>query len=187
VNDPTPPPAEPADPAEPAPTRPRTARLWVAAAVVGALVVGLAAGIGARPATPEPVVKTKLIEVPAEISDEQHDALIKQGYDQAMAETAAAKQAATDAAAAQAEADAAAAAARGVGPGILVVGTDIQPGLYRTEAGADILDSCYWARLSSLSGDFDSIITNGNATGTTTVEVKASDVAFETTCTWQPA
>jgi len=172
------------------PQKPKTSRprnIITGLAISAAIVVAFAAGVGARPADKAALTTTKLIEVPAEISDEQHDALIKQGYDQAIAQQDAAEQAAADAAAAQAEADAAAAAARGVGPGVLVVGSDIQPGLYRTEAGADIFDSCYWARLSSLSGDFDSIIANGNATGTTTVEVKASDAAFETACEWQPA
>jgi hypothetical protein len=55
----------------------------------------------------------------------------------------------------QAQTDEQAAAEVRVGPGTLMVGTDIQPGLYRTEAGTDIMDSVYWARLSSLSGDFD--------------------------------
>lgn len=62
------------------------------------------------------------------------------------------------------------------GDGTYVVGTDIQPGTY-TSGG----DYCYWARLKDLDGSFDSIITNHASAGRTTVNIKRSDAAFETT------
>jgi hypothetical protein len=69
-----------------------------------------------------------------------------------------------------------------VRPGTYMVGADIQPGLYQGFAGFDIMDSCYWTRLSNLSGDFDAIIANDNAVGQFYVEILPSDVAFETKC-----
>lgn len=71
------------------------------------------------------------------------------------------------------------------GDGTYVVGVDIQPGTYRTEAG----DRCYWARLSGLGGNLEDIIANDLPTGPTLVEISASDAAFETQgCgTWQRA
>ena len=69
-----------------------------------------------------------------------------------------------------------------IGPGMYLVGHDISPGTYRGKAGVDVLDSCYWARLSGLSGDFDDVIANDNATGSYFVTVHASDVALKTAC-----
>ena len=63
------------------------------------------------------------------------------------------------------------------GPGIFLVGEDIEAGTYRING-----DDCYWARLSGVSGD-DDIITNGFAEGPYILEIKSSDVAFETSCT----
>lgn len=70
-------------------------------------------------------------------------------------------------------------------PGTYLVGKDIQPGLYSGQAGADILESCYWARLNSLSGELGAIIANDNAMGPYYVEVAASDFALETHCELQ--
>jgi hypothetical protein len=64
----------------------------------------------------------------------------------------------------------------GFGSGQQIVGSDVQPGVYIT-AGADGIN-CYWQRLSGLSGDFDEIITNGNAEGQVIVEISPTDVAF---------
>ncbi len=92
-------------------------------------------------------------------------------------------QAAADAEAqAQAEAE-----ATSFGPGVHVVGTDIQPGTYRTDGpGGGQFDLCYWARLRGLSGEFDDLITNGIPEGPATVEIAESDVAFETSgCRWE--
>ena len=58
------------------------------------------------------------------------------------------------------------------------VGTDIQPGLYRTVPEAE--GFCYWERLSGLDGTFDSIIANDNMGGPGYVEIMETDVAFAT-------
>jgi len=67
-------------------------------------------------------------------------------------------------------------------PGMYLVGVDIQPGTYRGQAGADILDSCYWARLRDVRGGFDGIIANDNASGQYYVEVQQGDFALATAC-----
>lgn len=67
-------------------------------------------------------------------------------------------------------------------PGTYLVGIDIAPGTYRGEAGEDFLESCYWERLSGLSGSFGDLIANDNANGQFYVEVRASDYAFSTDC-----
>lgn len=72
--------------------------------------------------------------------------------------------------------------------GTYVVGEEIQPGTYKT-AGPDansMVPLCYWARLSNLEGDLDSIIANDNIQGQTTIVIKASDKAirFDNGCTW---
>jgi hypothetical protein len=60
------------------------------------------------------------------------------------------------------------------GDGILLVGEDVQPGVYLNER-----NGCYWARLSEPSGSFDAIIANGNVSDRTIVEIIAGDEAFE--------
>jgi hypothetical protein len=92
------------------------------------------------------------------------------------------------------QAPAAAAPAAASGPlttfssGTYEVGTgdgQVASGKYKTAGpGADSYGSCYWARLKNTDGDFDSIITNGNAEGPTTVTISKTDGAFETRCTW---
>jgi len=67
-------------------------------------------------------------------------------------------------------------------PGTYIIGRDIQPGTFQGQAGEEILDSCYWVRLSDLSGEFDSIIANDNAVGQFYVEVSENDFAFNTGC-----
>jgi hypothetical protein len=71
-----------------------------------------------------------------------------------------------------------------------VVGTDIQPGQYKTNGpppenkiGNSTLP-CSWARLSSLNTN--DIIDAGLASGPTTIQVQASDKALQTQggCTW---
>jgi len=59
--------------------------------------------------------------------------------------------------------------------GTHLVGTDIQPGTYRSSAG----DSCYWERLSGLGGSVSDIIANGNPDGQAIVTISATDAAFE--------
>jgi hypothetical protein len=60
------------------------------------------------------------------------------------------------------------------GNGTFIVGVDIKPGTYRVNAGG----SCYWERLRGFTGDFDAIITNGNTSGSTIVEIAPSDAGF---------
>lgn len=61
------------------------------------------------------------------------------------------------------------------GNGVHVVGEDIEAGTWRTEGGSN----CYWARLSGMSGDFGDLIANGLPDGPATVEIRSSDVGFE--------
>jgi hypothetical protein len=58
--------------------------------------------------------------------------------------------------------------------GIWLVGKDIQPGIYRSSADA----SCYWARLSNTSGDFNAILANGNGANQV-VTISKTDKAFQ--------
>jgi len=69
--------------------------------------------------------------------------------------------------------------------GTHLVGTDIQPGIFVGLAGEGILDSCYWARLSNLSGSND-IIANDNAEGQYYIEVLPDDKALKTACELLP-
>jgi hypothetical protein len=71
------------------------------------------------------------------------------------------------------------------GEGTWLVNVDIAPGTYRTQVDGDgIWDSCYWARLSDLSGELDAILANENVSGQGLVTIEPTDVAFETGCTW---
>jgi hypothetical protein len=63
-----------------------------------------------------------------------------------------------------------------ISPGIYMVGRDIKPGIYRGEG------SCYWERLKTVAGDFESILANGNTVGQYYVKVKDGDFAFSTDC-----
>lgn len=66
------------------------------------------------------------------------------------------------------------------GDGTFVVGTDIQPGIYRTDGPYQRpVPGCYWARLSGLGGTTAEIIANASGNGPTTVTVRAGDAAFE--------
>ena len=67
-------------------------------------------------------------------------------------------------------------------PGIHLVGRDITPGTYQGQVGTGVLDSCYWARLSGLSGEFNDIIANDNANGSFYVSVSPTDLAFTNQC-----
>lgn len=58
--------------------------------------------------------------------------------------------------------------------GLVVVGTDVQPGRYMSEA-----PFCYWERRSGLTGAFDEIIVNGGGEGHTIVDILPGDVAFD--------
>ena len=69
-----------------------------------------------------------------------------------------------------------------IGTGIYIVGRDISPGTYRGKAGTEVTDSCYWARLAGVSGDFDDLITNEIANGQFFVTVESTDFALATGC-----
>lgn len=76
----------------------------------------------------------------------------------------------------------AAAQSSSFGSGTHVVGTDIVPGLYRTEGVVT-----YFERLSGLSGEFGDIISNeASPEGPVLIEIKDTDVAFhcEGSATW---
>ncbi|MFN6544476.1 hypothetical protein [Mycolicibacterium nivoides] len=61
------------------------------------------------------------------------------------------------------------------GDGLYLVGSEIQPGTYRT-AGAE---GCYYAALRGLSGGNSDIRTNQNTDGPAVVEILSSDVGFQ--------
>lgn len=69
--------------------------------------------------------------------------------------------------------------------GTHLVGTDIEPGIYVGLAGEGLLSSCYWARLSNLTGT-DDILANDNAEGLYYLEVLETDRALETACELLP-
>lgn len=69
-----------------------------------------------------------------------------------------------------------------IAPGTYLVGREIQPGIYKGQAGSDILESCYWVRLSNVAGEFDAILANDNAVGQYYVQVSQSDFAVTTAC-----
>jgi hypothetical protein len=74
--------------------------------------------------------------------------------------------------------------ATSLGDGTYLVGDDIEPGGYTTQAGPGA--GCYWARLRDTNGAFGSVITSGNVVTRTTVAVERTDAAFEASggCTW---
>ena len=61
------------------------------------------------------------------------------------------------------------------GDGTYQVGTDIQPGTYRTREGSS---GCYYERLSGFSGEFDDILANGNADAPAIIAIKPTDAGF---------
>ena len=67
-------------------------------------------------------------------------------------------------------------------PGTYLIGRDIKPGMYQGQAGDDILDSCYWARMSDVSEDMNSLIANDNASGSFYIQILVSDFALKTNC-----
>lgn len=76
-----------------------------------------------------------------------------------------------------------------VGDGVWEVGTEVQPGTYVTQVEGDgIWDSCYVARLSGFSFEFEDIISNdnidGGAQGRITVEPSDVGVEFSGGCVW---
>ncbi|MEU4510234.1 hypothetical protein AB0G05_12105 [Nonomuraea wenchangensis] len=76
-----------------------------------------------------------------------------------------------------------ASAGTGVNPAslrTLVVGTDIQPGTYRTTGPTSGFSMCFWARMRSATAGLDDVITSGMPTGPATVTIEPTDKAFST-------
>jgi hypothetical protein len=67
------------------------------------------------------------------------------------------------------------------GQGTFIVGTDIQPGTYRSSKGPN----CYWERLSNFTGQLSGIIAN-NFGGQAIVKIRSSDKGFHSSScgTW---
>jgi hypothetical protein len=59
--------------------------------------------------------------------------------------------------------------------GTYQVGTDIQPGTYRTSEGST---GCYYERLSGFSGELNDIIANNNTDAPAVVTIKPTDAGF---------
>jgi hypothetical protein len=67
------------------------------------------------------------------------------------------------------------------GEGVYGVGSDLQPGTYRTAGPTPAaFDNCYWERSRDTSGQQKSVIANGIVTGPVTVTIKRTDRAFKT-------
>jgi hypothetical protein len=64
------------------------------------------------------------------------------------------------------------------GDGVHAVGSDVQPGRYRTTSPSGL---CYWARLSGFGGTLDELIANDLAFGgaSEVVDIDAADLGFE--------
>lgn len=61
------------------------------------------------------------------------------------------------------------------GDGIFIVGTDIEPGTYRSSGES----GCYYARLNGFGGTSDDIIANQNTDSSAIVTIAASDAGFQ--------
>jgi len=70
-----------------------------------------------------------------------------------------------------------------------VVGTDIQPGTYRTTGPLTAGGTCYWARMKTAAGGLGDVIAADMPTGPTTVTILATDKSFQTAgcAEWTPA
>ena len=62
------------------------------------------------------------------------------------------------------------------GDGAYIVGTDIEPGTYRSSGSS----GCYYQRLSGFNNDLDSIIANANTDTPAVVTIEPTDKGFET-------
>lgn len=75
----------------------------------------------------------------------------------------------------------------GIGDGTYVVGTDIQPGTYRTAGPRPgMMPMCIWQRLANTTGDMNAVTASDISNGPTTVTINESDGAFKSTgcATW---
>ena len=66
--------------------------------------------------------------------------------------------------------------------GTYLVGIEVAPGTYQGQAGTDLADSCYWARLSDLTGSLESVLANDNSIGQFYISVEATDRALMAAC-----
>jgi hypothetical protein len=64
------------------------------------------------------------------------------------------------------------------GNGDFRVGADIEPGTYRTTGNTD--GSCHWERAEDAGHGLDSLIAEGDVTGTAVVTISAKDTYFKT-------
>jgi hypothetical protein len=62
--------------------------------------------------------------------------------------------------------------------GTYKVGSDIQPGTYRTRISSD---GCYWERMADFTGGLDSILANENTDAPAVVTILPTDVGFSST------
>jgi len=72
------------------------------------------------------------------------------------------------------------------GDGTYEVGVDVVAGRYKTQGPTDdLFKNCYWQRTKDDSGQFRSIIANGNTQGPGSVTIKAGEF-FQTSggCNW---
>lgn len=70
--------------------------------------------------------------------------------------------------------------------GMYIIGRDIQAGIYKGQAGSEFGDSCYWERMSGVSGEFEDILANDNSVGSFYVDIKETDFAFQVGCPMTP-
>jgi hypothetical protein len=61
------------------------------------------------------------------------------------------------------------------GDGTYQVGTDVQPGTYRTRAGSP---NCYWERLKNFTGGMNGILANGVTSAPAIVTIEPTDAGF---------
>jgi hypothetical protein len=66
------------------------------------------------------------------------------------------------------------------GEGTWIVGGQIAPGRYRSDGPGASDFGCYWARLSGLDGNLNSVISNGFVEESAIVDISAGDAGFET-------
>lgn len=70
-----------------------------------------------------------------------------------------------------------------IGDGTWLVGTDIQPGTYRSPGATPRINFCWWGRLSDTTGDAHAITASGtaNAGEQIVVTISPADRAFKAT------